>query len=145
MAAMKKAALPAARAFAINLLAAYAPALLWQPWDKIGRGGDALMLSVCSPIALLLLGIPSSGSPADGTTIAIVLLAFFLLALLALAVAVHRSMPATLLVGGVLFGVSLAQGMVFSSAVLGIDAIGHCQGTPAPSRMVVAVTSAPSP
>jgi|SRR5262245_5544565 hypothetical protein len=144
---MRKAWFLIVRAFAVNLLAAYAPALLWRPWENVGHGGDGLMLSVFSPVAFpMLLGMLTlpSGSTAACTTLAVVLLGLFLLALLALSICEHRSMLATLIGACVLFGVSFAQGTAFSSAIHGLDAIGHSQGK-TPSRAAAVVTSSPSP
>jgi hypothetical protein len=125
---MKKVQFSLVRAVLIALLAAYTPALLWRPWENLGQGEAGVLLSVFSPVALpVLLGmlVLPAGNVAGCVTLAVTLLALFLLALLVLSMFVHRSLASTLFLAYVLFGVSLAQGILFSLVIHGLEAMAH--------------------
>jgi hypothetical protein len=114
------------RAVLIALVAAYTPALIWRPWGELGQGGAGVFLTVLSPVALPgLFGavILPFGSLAGCITFAVALFVIYLLALLALSLRVHRSLASTLILGYVLFGVSLAQGILCSLAIHGFEAM----------------------
>jgi hypothetical protein len=116
------------RALSINVLAAYAPALLWVPWVTIGPGENRLLLLLFSPVALPMLIGALMFSPYDaagGMALAWCLLAVFLLLLVAVSAAVHRSMVVTAVMAGFFFSVCLVQGLAISPIVNGLDSIGH--------------------
>jgi hypothetical protein len=114
------------RTVLIALVAAYVPTLFWRPWGELGQGGAGVFLTVLSPVALPALfaaAILPLGSLAGGIAFAVALFVMYLLALLALSLRVHRSLASTLLMAYVLFGVSLAQGILCSMALHGFEAM----------------------
>jgi hypothetical protein len=114
--------------FCVNLLAAYAPAVLWimrtSQWllDQPGGPGKPTML-LTSPVWLAWLLITLM---MDATSVAAgwCLLAAFILLLFLASAALHNSWKAWVAMPSIVLVYSLLQAMLFASAISGLNAIG---------------------
>jgi len=115
--------------FCLNLLAAYAPAVLWimmtSEWmlDEPGTPGKPTML-LTSPVGFAWLLITLR---MDATSVAAgwCLLAALILLLFLGSAALHNSRKAWLAMPSIVLVYSLLQAVLFTSAISGINAIGH--------------------
>lgn len=102
----------------LNLVASYAPAVFWL----VGLPGtaNAGYEFLASPVALVLLSFWVTDA-----AVALCVLAGFLFLLVALSAGFCRSRSAMVAIPGVLFVLSLLQGLLVTWIVRGIEAIGH--------------------
>jgi hypothetical protein len=101
-----------------NLMAAYAPGVLWLP-SLPGYGASPWLLPL-SPV-LLVMFLLGSENPVACCAV----LVAFLLLIATLSAQLYRLRPAWVILPGVLFLLSLVQGLLLAEIVRGIDAIGH--------------------
>jgi hypothetical protein len=110
-----------ARSFAtfllLNLAAAYAPGLCWVP--SLPGSGSPWLLPL-SPVMIIVLLVWSDNPVVLGTV-----LTTFLLVLVAFSAWLHRLPWARVFLPGLLFVLSLLQGLLAARIISGIDAIGH--------------------
>jgi|SRR5215831_7410203 len=104
----------------LNLLASYAPGILWVP-SVLGVGGNLGLIFLISPVAFLILIV----SPSDAGPLALGVLGAYVLFLAALAWCFSWSRLAFFVIPGLLIVYSLGQGLLFAEIIHGIDAIGH--------------------
>jgi hypothetical protein len=105
---------------ALDLLASYAPGILWVP-SVVGVGGSLGLIFLISPVALLILIV----SPTDAGPLGLGILSAYWLLMSGLAWCFNWSRYAFFIIPGLLLICSLAQGLLFAEIIHGIDAIGH--------------------
>ncbi len=102
----------------INLIAVYAPGLLWLP-GLPGEGASPWLIP-CSPVLIVMFALWTD-EPAVACAAFLALLAV----VVALSMCFYRFRRAWLLLPCVLFFLSLIQGCMVARIISGIDAIGH--------------------
>lgn len=104
----------------LNVLAAYAPGLLWV--GSLPAGAHKGLIFLFSPVLLIALGTD------DSLLLGWFCLGGFFVTVVFLSAVGSRSRTATMVIPCIVFAASLVQGLLVASVIAGIDAIGHSYG-----------------